>query len=201
MAKENKLKIGAPAPAFELESTNGKKVSLASLAGKKVVLYFYPKDDTPGCTREACSFRDESAALKKAGAIVLGVSKDSLQSHAKFRTKYELPFDLLSDPNNAVAQSYGAFGKKIMYGKEVTGTIRSTFLIDESGKLAALWSPVKVDGHTEQVLAALGGATPASKKSAVAGETAKQSAAKGPATKAGAKPAAKKAAKSAKKSR
>jgi peroxiredoxin Q/BCP len=159
MAKEHKLSIGAAAPAFELESTSGKTVSLASLAGKKVVLYFYPKDDTPGCTREACGFRDESAALKKAGAIVIGVSKDSLASHAKFRTKYELPFELLSDPGNEVAQRYGAFGKKIMYGKEVTGTIRSTFLIDEKGKLAALWSPVKVDGHTGQVLAALRGET------------------------------------------
>lgn len=157
MAKETKLSVGAAAPVFELEATNGKKVSLASLKGKKVVLYFYPKDDTPGCTREACGFRDESAALKKAGAIVLGVSKDSLASHAKFRAKYELPFDLLSDPDNAVAKEYGAFGKKVMYGKQVTGTIRSTFLIDERGKIAAAWSPVKVDGHVDQVLAALTG--------------------------------------------
>ncbi|MCK6445212.1 MAG: thioredoxin-dependent thiol peroxidase [Planctomycetes bacterium] len=196
MAKEHKLKIGAPAPAFELESTNGKKVSLASLAGKKVVLYFYPKDDTPGCTREACSFRDENAALKKAGAIVLGVSKDSLQSHAKFRTKYQLPFDLLADPNNAVAQSYGAFGKKLMYGKEVTGTIRSTFLIDEHGKLAALWSPVKVDGHTEQVLAALRGDAPAKKSAAPSSDTVKQAAGKRPAAKAAAKGSTKPAKKS-----
>ncbi|MCC6408071.1 MAG: thioredoxin-dependent thiol peroxidase [Planctomycetes bacterium] len=167
MAKEHKLTVGAAAPAFELESTSGKKVSLASLKGKKVVLYFYPKDDTPGCTREACGFRDEFAAVKKAGAVVLGVSKDSLASHAKFRAKYELPFELLADPDNALAKTYGAFGKKIMYGKEVTGTIRSTFLIDESGKLAAIWAPVKVDGHVEKVLAAVRGETaPATKPAA-----------------------------------
>jgi len=104
--------------------------------------------------------------VRKAGAIVLGVSKDSLASHAKFRAKYELPFDLLRDEDNAVAKKYHAFGKKIMYGKEVTGTIRSTFLIDENGKLAAIWSPVKVDGHTEQVLAALRGVAPAKKSAA-----------------------------------
>src|SRR5690349_12189049 len=166
MSKENKLSLGAAAPAFELESTSGKSISLASLKGKKVVLYFYPRDDTPGCTREACGFRDEFAAVRKAGAIVLGVSKDSLASHAKFRAKYELPFDLLRDEDNAVAKKYHAFGKKIMYGKEVTGTIRSTFLIDENGKLAAIWSPVKVDGHTEQVLAALRGVAPAKKSAA-----------------------------------
>ncbi|MCE9593867.1 MAG: thioredoxin-dependent thiol peroxidase [Planctomycetes bacterium] len=161
MAKEHKLAVGAAAPAFELESTGGKRVSLSGLKGKKVVLYFYPKDDTPGCTREACGFRDESAPLKKAGAVVLGVSKDTLASHAKFRAKYELPFELLSDPDNAVAKNYGAFGKKILYGKEIVGTIRSTFLIDEAGKVAAIWSPVKVDGHVEKVLAAVKGEAPA----------------------------------------
>ncbi len=173
MAKEHKLSVGAPAPAFELESTGGKHVTLAGLRGKKVVLYFYPRDDTPGCTREACGFRDEFAAVKKAGAVVLGVSKDSLPSHAKFRAKYELPFELLADPDNALAKRYRAFGKKMMYGKEVTGTIRSTFLIDEQGKLAAIWAPVKVDGHTEEVLEALRGSAPA-KKSAVKKSAAKK---------------------------
>ncbi len=178
MAKEHKLSIGSAAPAFELESTSGKRITLAGLKGKKIVLYFYPRDDTPGCTREACGFRDEFAAVKNAGSIVLGVSKDSLATHAKFRAKYELPFELLADPDNAVAKRYHAFGKKMMYGKQVTGTIRSTFLIDEQGKLAAIWAPVKVDGHTEEVLEALRGGAPSkktpAKKSAVKKTAAKK---------------------------
>jgi peroxiredoxin Q/BCP len=195
MAKTRALSIGDDAPAFTLESTSGKSVSLAEFAGRKVVLYFYPKDDTPGCTVEACSFRDEHRALQRAGAVVLGVSRDTLASHGKFRAKYELPFDLLSDPDNTVAKRYGAFGKKMMYGRETLGTIRSTFLIDEHGKLAAKWSQVKVAGHTAQVLTALGAGAavdprakaserkPAAKKPAAKKATSKKAAAKKPAAK------------------
>jgi thioredoxin-dependent peroxiredoxin len=150
-----KLTTGSLAPDFALESTDG-PVSLSGLRGSRVVLYFYPKDDTPGCTREACSFRDSMSRLQGHGATILGVSKDSIDSHQRFRQKYDLPFALASDPENAVAKSYGAFGKKVMYGKEVTGTIRSTFLIDPEGRIERVWSPVKVDGHVDQILAALG---------------------------------------------
>lgn len=146
---------GASAPDFDLPSTSGSNIRLSALKGKKVVLYFYPKDSTPGCTREACDFRDLLPKIVKKGAVVLGVSKDSLASHAKFRESQKLPFDLLSDAGNEVAKAYGAFGEKTMYGKKVMGTIRSTFLIDEKGKIAAVWSPVKVDGHGESVLAKL----------------------------------------------
>ena len=148
--------VGQQAPAFSLPSTSGGRVSLDELRGRKTVLYFYPRDDTPGCTREACDFRDQFASVRDAGAQVLGVSKDSLASHERFRGKYKLPFELLADEGNAVAKAFGAYGKKKMYGKEVEGTIRSTFLIDEEGRVAAVWSPVKVDGHADAVLAALG---------------------------------------------
>jgi peroxiredoxin Q/BCP len=151
------LKPGDPAPDFELPTTAGAETALKDLRGRKVVLYFYPKDQTPGCTTEACDFRDNSSRIRLAGAEVLGVSKDSLGSHERFREKYGLPFDLLSDPDNAVATAYGAFGEKTMYGKKVMGTIRSTFLIDENGVIEAVWSPVRVKGHAEQVLAVLKG--------------------------------------------
>ena len=151
------LQPGTQAPDFRLPSTEGKELSLADFRGKKVVLYFYPKDSPPGCTQESCDFRDRDAELRKAGAVVLGVSKDSLASHDRFRAKYELPFPLLSDPDNALANAYGAFGEKNMYGRKVMGTIRSTFLIDEKGVIERTWSPVKVAGHAEAVLAAVRG--------------------------------------------
>ena len=152
-----KLKTGDRAPSFRLPSTAGRDVALEDLRGSKVVLYFYPKDNTPGCTREACDFRDNLARIKRAGAEVFGVSRDSLSSHERFSDKLELPFELLSDSDNRVASSYGAYGEKSMYGRKVMGTIRSTFLIDENGRVQQAWSPVKVDGHVDRVLAALTG--------------------------------------------
>jgi thioredoxin-dependent peroxiredoxin len=149
------LKEGDKAPAFKLPSVEGGDVSLKDFAGKTVVLYFYPKDDTPGCTREACAFRDSQAALKKAGAVVLGVSPDSVASHEKFRSKYTLNFPLLADADKAVAKKYGAFGEKVMYGKKVTGMIRSTFVIDGAGVVRKVFPRVRVDGHSEKVLEAV----------------------------------------------
>lgn len=146
------LEIGSKAPAFTLVSDEGKKVSLKDFAGKKVVLYFYPRDMTPGCTKEACSFSENIAALRKAGAVVLGISADSVESHKKFREKYGLAFPLLSDPDKEVIQKYGVWQEKNMYGKKSMGIVRSTFLIDENGKIAHVFSRVKVDGHTEAVL-------------------------------------------------
>lgn len=150
------LSAGTQAPDFKLDSTEG-PFALSELRGEKVVLYFYPKDDTPGCTVEACEFRDAFKRLENQGVVVLGVSKDSLATHAKFRGKYGLPFTLLTDAANEVAKAYGAFGKKVLYGKESLGTIRSTFLIDAKGVIARAWSPVKVAGHVEAVLAELEG--------------------------------------------
>jgi len=149
------VKEGHKAPDFTLPSSDGKEVSLKDLRGKPVVLYFYPKDDTPGCTREACAFRDAHAAIRKAGAVVLGVSPDSVVSHEKFRAKYKLNFPLLADADKSVAKRYGAFGEKVLYGKKVVGMIRSTFLIDGEGVVRKVFPRVKVDGHDEQVLGAL----------------------------------------------
>ena len=147
--------VGDKAPAFSLEDQSGKTVKLTDFKGKTVVLYFYPKDDTPGCTREACAFRDEHSALKKAGAVVLGVSPDSGPSHAKFAGKYNLPFPLLADTDHAISEKYGAWGEKSLYGRKFMGITRSTFLIDASGKVARVWPKVKVDGHVDQVLEAI----------------------------------------------
>jgi len=146
---------GKKAPEFTLGSSEGGEVRLKDLRGKTVVLYFYPKDDTPGCTREACAFRDSQAALKRKGVVVLGVSGDSVASHDRFRDKYSLNFALLSDPDKAVAKKYGAWGEKVMYGRKTVGMIRSTFVIDGEGVVRKVFPRVRVDGHAEQVLEAV----------------------------------------------
>jgi peroxiredoxin Q/BCP len=151
------IEEGRKAPAFTLPSTDGKKISLKDYLGQPVVLYFYPRDNTPGCTREACAFQDASAKLRRRGAAVLGVSPDSLASHDRFRAQHKLKFPLLSDEDKKVATKYGAYGEKTMYGKKVMGMIRSTFVIDASGVVRKVFPRVKVDGHVEQVLAALDG--------------------------------------------
>jgi peroxiredoxin Q/BCP len=149
------LAVGSAAPAFSLPGSDGKTHSLAAHRGHPVVLYFYPKDDTPGCTIEACDFRDHLGRATAKGAVVLGVSRDTLKSHDRFASKYTLNFPLLSDRELAAHRAYGAWGKKVMYGKEVEGTIRSTFLIDGKGVLRAAWPKVKVAGHVDEVLGAL----------------------------------------------
>jgi peroxiredoxin Q/BCP len=143
------------APSFTLVADDGNKVKLIDLKGSPVVLYFYPADDTPGCTREACAFRDRSEELKKLGAKVIGISPDDVASHVKFVKKFSLNFPLLADLDHAVAEKYGAWREKNMYGKKKMGIARSTFLIDAEGKIAKVWKAVKVDGHDEHVLAAL----------------------------------------------
>lgn len=149
-----RLEVGAPAPGFSLPGDDGQTHSLAALRGKRVVLYFYPRDSTPGCTVEACDFRDRNAAFGKAGVVVLGVSGDDLKAHARFRGKQNLNFPLLSDQDHTVARAYGAFGAKTMAGHKFEGIIRSTFLIAADGRIAALWQPARVPGHAEAVLAA-----------------------------------------------
>jgi peroxiredoxin Q/BCP len=147
--------IGDRAPSFTLTDQDGETKKLSDFKGKYVVLYFYPKDDTPGCTKEACAFRDDERVLQKAGAVVLGVSPDNTQSHDKFSQKYGLNFPLLSDPDHSVADKYGVWGEKNLYGKKSFGILRTTFLIDPEGKVARVWPQVKVDGHSEQVREAL----------------------------------------------
>ena len=144
---------GSAAPDFDLQDQAGDHVRLAGLKGTWVVLYFYPRDDTPGCTREACSFRDNHAALRAQGAVVLGVSPDTAVTHQKFATKYELPFQLLvDDKEHSVARAYGAWGMKKNYGKEYEGMIRSTVVIAPDGRVARIWPKVKPDAHGEEVL-------------------------------------------------
>jgi peroxiredoxin Q/BCP len=149
------IEPGMKAPAFSLKAGDGSRVRLADLRGRPVVLYFYPRDDTPGCTREACAFRDQQARLKELGATVLGVSTDSVESHAKFAAKYGLNFPLLADVDHAVAAKYGAWREKNLYGKKSMGIQRSTFLIDADGKVAKVWKRVNVDGHEQEVFEAL----------------------------------------------
>ncbi|MBI5022302.1 MAG: thioredoxin-dependent thiol peroxidase [Ignavibacteriales bacterium] len=146
------LKINDKAPLFTLPATSGKEISLSDLKGKKVILYFYPKDDTPGCTKEACAFRDNFARVKKKGAVVLGISKDSLASHNKFKEKYDLTFPLLSDEKLEVLKSYGVWKMKSMMGRKYMGIERTTVIIDEDGKIIHIFPKVKVDGHVEEVL-------------------------------------------------
>lgn len=151
------LQVGDTAPDFMLSDGNGGTVSLSGLRGKKVVLYFYPKDMTPGCTQQACDFRDRYADLTDAGVVLLGVSPDSVKSHGKFAGKYELPFPLLADEDQTVANAYGVWQEKSMYGRTFMGIVRTTFLIDEEGKIACIWPKVKVSGHSDEVLAAVRG--------------------------------------------
>lgn len=156
MAKELelKLKAGDLAPEFSAPSHTGETISLAQFRGKQaVVLYFYPKDDTPGCTREACSFRDKWSALQKAGLAVLGVSTDPVKSHARFAEKYRLPFPLLADENKTIVKAYGVWGEKTFMGRKFQGTHRVTFLIDKDGRIRHIWDKVKPEGHAVEVLA------------------------------------------------
>ena len=147
-----KLDIGDKAPTFTLPDQDGRDVSLADFAGRRVVVYFYPRDDTPGCTKEACQFNDNLAAFTKAKVPVLGISADTAAKHQKFREKYGLTFPLLTDADHAVGEAYGAWGEKTMYGKKTIGVIRSTFLIAEDGTIARAWYHVKADGYAAKVL-------------------------------------------------
>ena len=148
-------KAGEPAPTFALPSDEGRTVSLAGLKGRPVVLYFYPKDDTSGCTTQACEFRDRWSDVEAAGAVVLGVSPDPVDSHVKFRKKFDLPFPLLADTDHAVAEAYGVWGEKSMYGRKYEGIHRTTFLIGPDGRIARVFEKVKPKGHAAEVLAAL----------------------------------------------
>lgn len=148
------IKEGATAPAFKTKDANGETVSLKDLRGQKVVLYFYPKDDTPGCTKEACSFRDAFSKFKTNGITVLGVSPDSEASHKKFVTKYKLPFTLLADTDRSIAEAYGVWGEKKFMGRTYMGVHRTTFLIDEKGKIRKVFEKVKPEDHASEVLEA-----------------------------------------------
>ncbi len=149
------IEAGSKVPTFSLKATDGSTVKLSDLKGKCVVLYFYPKDDTPGCTKESCAFRDRQSEITKLGAVVLGVSPDDITSHKKFTDKYNLTFPLLADTDHKVAEKFGAWREKNMYGKVSMGIQRSTFLIDANGVVTKVWKKVSVDGHDQQVIDAL----------------------------------------------
>jgi peroxiredoxin Q/BCP len=154
-APQLKLKVGDPAPKFSAATSGGGRLSLADFQGQNVILYFYPKDDTPGCTKEACAFRDEFAAFKQKGTVVLGVSVDSVKSHDKFVAKHKLPFTLLADEDKAIATAYGVWGEKVFMGRKYLGTHRVTFLIGGDGRIRNVWPEVKPADHAKEVLAAL----------------------------------------------
>ncbi|HOO81844.1 MAG TPA: thioredoxin-dependent thiol peroxidase [Alphaproteobacteria bacterium] len=145
------LKVGDPAPNFTAPADGNRELSLSDFKGQKIVLYFYPKDDTPGCTKESCGFNEALQAFKKLGTTIIGISKDSPVRHDKFKAKYNLNFPLVSDENTDICERYGVWKEKNMYGKKYMGIERSTFLINEEGKIAAIWRKVKVDGHVEEV--------------------------------------------------
>ena len=147
-----KLEAGSTAPAFTLPDQDGKPVKLSDFKGQQVIVYFYPADDTPGCTKEACQFNDNLKTFEKAGVAVLGISPDGAEKHTKFRTKYKLKFPLLTDADKKVMEKYGAWGEKTMYGKKTVGTIRSTFLVGPNGKVQRAWYHVRADGHAAKVL-------------------------------------------------
>jgi len=149
------LAIGDQAPAFKLKNQDGKTISLSELKGKPLVLYFYPKDDTSGCTKEACNFRDEFPKFGKMKAEIIGVSADSIESHKKFAKKYNLPFNLLSDESKDVLEKYGVWQEKSMYGRKYMGIVRTTFIIDSSGKIRKIFPKVKVENHNQEVMEAL----------------------------------------------
>ena len=149
------LKVGSAAPDFLLKGDDGKTHSLKEFRGKKIVLYFYPKDDTSGCTKESCSFRDNLSSIKRKGAVVIGVSADGIESHKKFITKYDLNFPLLSDESRSVLKKYGVWEQKSFMGRKYMGIVRTTFIIDEKGKISHVFPKVKVEGHTEEILNAL----------------------------------------------
>jgi thioredoxin-dependent peroxiredoxin len=157
MAKELELKLneGDVAPAFTAATNGGGKISLAELKGKNVILYFYPKDDTPGCTKEACAFRDHFAGFRKRGAVVLGVSADPVKSHDRFVGKFKLPFTLLADEDKKIVMAYGVYGEKSFMGRKYNGIHRVTFLIGPDGRIKKIWPRVKPDEHAAEVLAAL----------------------------------------------
>jgi peroxiredoxin Q/BCP len=150
------LEVGDKAPAFKTTDQDGDDVSLRDFKGRKVVLYFYPKDDTPGCTKEACSFRDGWSKFRRKGVTVLGVSVDDAKSHRKFADKFSLPFPLLADTEREIVKAYGVWGEKSMYGRKYMGTHRVTYLVNEKGKIAAVWPKVKPENHADEVLAAAG---------------------------------------------
>lgn len=149
------LQEGDPAPAFRARTNGGREISLAELKGRNVILYFYPKDDTPGCTKEACGFRDRFAAIKKKGAVVLGVSTDPVRSHDRFVEKFQLPFPLIADEDRSIVGAYGVWGEKTFMGRKYWGTHRATFLIGPDGRIRRIWRNVKPDEHPDEVLAAL----------------------------------------------
>jgi peroxiredoxin Q/BCP len=151
------LAVGDKAPDFATADQSGERVSLKDFRGKKVVLYFYPKDDTPGCTKEACSFRDGFSKFRRRKIEILGVSVDDEESHKKFAEKYDLPFRLLADAEKRIVKDYGVWGEKSLYGRKYIGTNRVTYVIDERGKIVAVWPKVKPDGHADEILAAIGG--------------------------------------------